>query len=85
MLVLLEPGVTEAVANDIATRLRMLGLSVHRTEFEGRVRLGAVGDGVPVDWDQATNTVTPLANPNQPLNSEDEVRSEIAAALRRLG
>ena len=39
----------------------------------------------PVDWDQATNTVTPLANPNQPLNSEDEVRSEIAAALQRLG
>jgi 3-deoxy-7-phosphoheptulonate synthase len=50
MLVLLQKGVSEAVAGDIAARLRMLGLSVHRTEHEGQIRLGAVGDGVPVDW-----------------------------------
>jgi 3-deoxy-7-phosphoheptulonate synthase len=30
----------------------MFGLAVHRTEHEGQVRLGAVGDGGPVDWDQ---------------------------------
>jgi 3-deoxy-7-phosphoheptulonate synthase len=57
MLVLLERGVAEAVANDIATRLRMFGLSVHRTDFEGQVRLGAVGDGIPVDWDAARKWV----------------------------
>ena len=38
-----------------------------------------------VDWDPASNTVTPLANPTQPLNSEEEVRVEIRAALQRLG
>src|SRR2546426_1284143 len=53
MLVLLNRGVAETVANDIATRLRMFGLSVHRTDYQGQVRLGAVGDGIPVDWDAA--------------------------------
>ena len=38
-----------------------------------------------VDLDPAANTVTPLVNPTQPLNSEEEVRAEIEAALRRLG
>jgi 3-deoxy-7-phosphoheptulonate synthase len=52
MLVLLQKGVSEAVVNDVAVRLRMLGLAVHRTDHDGGVRLGAVGDGVPVDWDQ---------------------------------
>ena len=33
--------------NDVAVRLRMLGLAVHRTDHDGSVRLGAVGDGVP--------------------------------------
>ena len=51
MLVLLERGVSEAVAGDIATRLRMFGLAVHRTEHEGQVRLGAVGDRDGADWD----------------------------------
>ena len=49
MLVLLERGVSEAVAADVATRLRMFGLAVHRTDHEGQVRLGAVGEGA-VDW-----------------------------------
>ena len=53
MLVLLESGVSESVANEIATRLRMFGLAVHRTDHESRVRIAAVGDGVPVDWDAA--------------------------------
>ncbi len=50
MLVLLERAVTEVVAGDIATRLRMFGLAVHRTDHEGQVRLGAVGDPGGVDW-----------------------------------
>ncbi len=37
-----------------------------------------------VDWDPATHAVTPLADLNQPLNSEEEVRAEIEAALQRL-
>jgi len=51
MLVVLKPQVPEREANDVATRLRMFGVAVHRTDHEGRVRLCAVGDGVPVDWD----------------------------------
>jgi 3-deoxy-7-phosphoheptulonate synthase len=52
MLVLLKRGVSETVASDIATRLRMFGLSVHRTDHGGQVRLGAVGEGGGVDWEQ---------------------------------
>jgi 3-deoxy-7-phosphoheptulonate synthase len=51
MLVVLKKGVTEAATTDVAARLRMLGLAVHRSDHEGWVRLGAVGDGAPVDWD----------------------------------
>jgi len=50
MLVLLERGVTESVAGDIATSLRMFGLAVHRTDHDGQVRLGAVGEPGGVDW-----------------------------------
>ncbi|HET9327866.1 MAG TPA: 3-deoxy-7-phosphoheptulonate synthase, partial [Candidatus Eisenbacteria bacterium] len=50
MLVVLKKGVTEAATADVAARLRMLGLAVHRFDHEGTVRLGAVGDGAPVDW-----------------------------------
>ena len=50
MLVLLERGVSESVARDVATRLRMFGLAVHRTDHEGQVRLGAVGEPGGVDW-----------------------------------
>jgi 3-deoxy-7-phosphoheptulonate synthase len=52
MLVLLKSGVSEAAAGDVATRLRMFGLAVHRTDANGQIRLGAVGDGVPVSWDE---------------------------------
>ena len=51
MLLLLKKGVSETAAAEVATRLRMFGLAVHRTDHEGRVRLAGVGDGVPVDWD----------------------------------
>ncbi|MCC7328046.1 MAG: hypothetical protein IT521_14720 [Burkholderiales bacterium] len=37
-----------------------------------------------VDWDPATNAVTPMANPTAALNSEEEIRTEIEAALQRL-
>jgi hypothetical protein len=36
-----------------------------------------------VDWDPVTGVVMPIANPTEPLNSEDEVRAEIDAALGR--
>jgi D-alanyl-D-alanine dipeptidase len=47
------------------------------------------GTGVPaiygaVDWDPVTGEVAPIANPTEPLNSEEEVRAEIDAALRRI-
>ena len=37
-----------------------------------------------VDWDPVTNVVTPMADPTAPLNSEEEIRAEIEAALQRL-
>ena len=37
-----------------------------------------------VDWDPVTNVVTPMADPTAPLNSEEEIRTEIEAALQRL-
>ena len=49
MLVLLEPNAGEGVASDIAGRLRMAGLAVHRTEHDGRTRIAAVGDGAGLD------------------------------------
>jgi len=51
MLVLLKRGTSELAASDIAARLRMSGLAIHRTDLDGQVRLGAVGDGVTLDWD----------------------------------
>jgi len=68
MLVLLDKGVSEAVTSDVAGRLRMLGLAVHRNDHEGRVRLGAVGDGTPVDWNavrgwSGVQTVEPIPVP----------------------
>src|SRR5262245_56071912 len=50
MLVVLKPSTSEAAAADVATRLRMAGLQVHRTEHDGRVRLAAVGELSQVDW-----------------------------------
>ena len=50
MLLILVNGIAEGSAAEISTRLRMFGLSVHRTEFEGQIRLGAVGDESGVDW-----------------------------------
>jgi 3-deoxy-7-phosphoheptulonate synthase len=52
MLVVLKPGTPEATAADVATRLRMAGLAVHRTEYDGRARIAAVGDAGALDWKQ---------------------------------
>ena len=38
-----------------------------------------------VSWDPQTQQVTPLAQPDAALNSVEEIRQEIAAALARLG
>jgi 3-deoxy-7-phosphoheptulonate synthase len=51
MLVLLKKGAGEGKASDITARLRMAGFSVHRTDHDGQVRIGAVGDGAGIDWD----------------------------------
>src|SRR5262245_36924577 len=53
MLLVLQRGASEAIVQDVATRLRLAGLSVHRTEHDGQVRLGAVGDVAHMDWDGA--------------------------------
>ena len=51
MLLILQRGITEPAMYEIASRLRMFGLSVHRAEFQGQVRLGAVGDDGGADWE----------------------------------
>ena len=52
MLILLRKGISEPSTALIAGRLRMAGLSVHRTDHEGRVRLAAMGEGAVVDWEE---------------------------------
>ncbi len=52
MLVLLKKGTAEIVVGDVESRLRLFGLSVHRADHAGQVRLAAVGDGAAVNWDQ---------------------------------
>jgi hypothetical protein len=39
----------------------------------------------PVNWNSLTNEIEPMPNPTEPLNSEFEIRTEIEAALKRLG
>jgi 3-deoxy-7-phosphoheptulonate synthase len=51
MLLLVRRGTSEPAIGDIASRLRMAGLSVHRTDHEGQVRLGAVGEVTALDWE----------------------------------
>jgi 3-deoxy-7-phosphoheptulonate synthase len=52
MLLLLKRGTSEAAVSDIAGRLRMAGLSVHRTEHQGQARLAAVGELAALDWNE---------------------------------
>ncbi|MBI1799752.1 MAG: 3-deoxy-7-phosphoheptulonate synthase [Candidatus Eisenbacteria bacterium] len=51
MLILLRAGTPESAVADVTSRLRMLGLAVHRTDHENRVRIAAIGDGSPLDPD----------------------------------
>ena len=45
---------------------------------------GKPGRYGPVDFDPATGSVTPIESPKEPLNSLDEIKSEIEAALERI-
>lgn len=38
-----------------------------------------------IDWSESDGAITPISNPELPLNSADEFAQEIAAALSRLG
>ncbi len=49
MLLLIRKGTSEPAIGDLATRLRMAGLSAHRTDHEGQARLAAVGDVASLD------------------------------------
>ncbi len=51
MVVVMAPGVDEAQVEEVATRLRLMGLQVHRTDSRGRITLGAVGDLGALDVD----------------------------------
>jgi 3-deoxy-7-phosphoheptulonate synthase len=84
MLVLLKAGVSERAASDVAGRLRMLGLAVHRTEHDGRVRLAAVGDGATLDWaevrgwgdvDSVTRIPVPFKLVSRAFHPQDTVLS----------
>jgi len=49
MLLLVRRGTSEPAIGDLAERLRMAGLSAHRTDHEGQARLAAVGDVASLD------------------------------------
>ncbi len=51
MVVVMVPGVDEAQIEEVSSRLRLMGLAVHRTDSRGRVTLGAVGDLGALDVD----------------------------------
>ncbi|MEO6462959.1 MAG: 3-deoxy-7-phosphoheptulonate synthase [Candidatus Eisenbacteria bacterium] len=44
MVVVMVPGVDPAQIEEVASRLRLMGLAVHRSDERGRIVLGAVGD-----------------------------------------
>ncbi len=44
MVVVMAPGADESQIEEIASRLRLMGLAVHRADGRGRVVLGAIGD-----------------------------------------
>ena len=51
--------------SEVAERLRLAGLAVHRTDHDGQVRLAAVGDDSAVDWNKvkswpAVESVKPI-------------------------
>jgi 3-deoxy-7-phosphoheptulonate synthase len=52
MLLGIARGTSEPAVGEVAARLRLAGLAVHRTDHDGQVRLAAVGDDAGVDWDE---------------------------------
>jgi 3-deoxy-7-phosphoheptulonate synthase len=68
MLLRIRRGTSEPAAGEVATRLRLTGLAVHRTDHDGQVRLAAVGDSAAADWDAvrrwpAVESVEPIPVP----------------------
>ncbi len=68
MLLAIRSGTSEPALTEVAARLRLAGLALHRTDHDGRVRLAAVGDDAGVDWDAvrrwpAVESVEPVAVP----------------------
>jgi 3-deoxy-7-phosphoheptulonate synthase len=51
VLVLLQKGLPEPTVSDLMGWLRMAGLTVHRTDHDGQVRIAALGEVGTVDWD----------------------------------
>ena len=51
MVVVMAPGVEEARIEEVASRLRLMGLAVHRSDERGRIVLGVVGDLGALDVD----------------------------------
>jgi 3-deoxy-7-phosphoheptulonate synthase len=50
MLVLLKSGLSETAVGDLTSWLRMAGVTVHRTDHGGQVRIAALGEPGLVDW-----------------------------------
>ena len=68
MLLRIRAGTSEPALGDVAARLRLAGLAVHRTDHDGQARLAAVGDDSGVDWDEvrrwpAVESAEPIAAP----------------------
>jgi len=68
MLLRIRRGTGEPAVSDVATRLRLAGLAVHRTDHDGEVRLAAVGEDSAVDWNKvkswpAVESVKPIELP----------------------
>ena len=51
MVVVMAPGVSAAQIEEVASRLALMGLQVHRSDERGRIVLGVVGDLGALDVD----------------------------------
>lgn len=48
------------------------------------LKTGKPGRYGAVDWNRSNNTITPIANPLEPLNSDAEIQFEIEQSLQRI-
>jgi zinc D-Ala-D-Ala dipeptidase len=91
-----SPFVSDAARRnrrDITALMRRHGFVVYPWEFwhyssgdayeQVLLKTGRPAIYGTVQWDPATNQVTPLPQPDQPLNRLEEIRDEIDAALAR--